>query len=303
MVKKIAELGILFILLGILFSYKDKFVAIMDIYLSPKTEVELGEVNPYYRNYDFLFVQTTKDFEPMSYQDIINIYYTVINAGKTSFTFYCPKEYTNCVNDIQSLANDQTTLSDINNYVHPFNAFSHIETTYDSLGRITIDVVRSYSEEDVLKINTRVDELYNQLVVEGAGDYNNILKIHDYIVNHTVYDSQRSDYNIVQYKSDIAYGPLFEGYAICGGYTDLMQLFLEKMGIKNFRVSSEKHVWNAVFYNNQWYNLDLTWDDPVTRPGINTLEHNYFMLPTSKLLSIETTEHVFDFQHYPELDN
>lgn len=300
--KRIAELGILFILLGILFSYKDKFIAIMDIYLSPKNEVVLGEANEYYRDYDFLFVQNTSNFEPSNMQDILNIYYTVINSGNSSFTFYCPKEYTGCIDDIQVLANDQTTLSDINNYVHPFNAFSHIETTYDSLGRITIDVVRSYTEEDIIKINNKVDELYSKLVVENAGVYNNILKVHDYIVEHTVYDSQRSDYNIVQYKSDIAYGPLFEGFAICGGYTDLMQLFLEKMGVKSFRVSSEKHVWNAVYYNNQWVNLDLTWDDPVSKYGVNSLEHNYFLISTSKLLSIETTEHVFDFRHYPELD-
>lgn len=302
MIKKLTELGILFILLGILFSYKDKFIAIADIYLSPRGEVELGEVNEYYRDYDFYFVQNTKNFEPSNMQDILNIYYTVINAGKTSFTFYCPKEYTNCVNDIQNLANDQTTLSDINNYVHPYNSFDHIETTYDSLGRVTIDVKRGYTLDDITKINNRIDELYASLVVEGGNQYNNILKVHDYIVNNTVYDSQRSDYNIIQYKSDSAYGPLFEGYAICGGYTDLMQLFLEKMGIKSFRVSSDKHIWNAVYYNNRWLNLDLTWDDPVIREGVNRLEHNYFMIDTPKLLSIESTEHVFNFNHYLELN-
>ena len=35
------------------------------------------------------------------------------------------------------------------------------------------------------------------------------------------------------YKSNIAYGPLFENYAICSGYTDLMELFLEKLNIKD----------------------------------------------------------------------
>ena len=39
-----------------------------------------------------------------------------------------------------------------------------------------------------------------------------------------------------KYKSEIAYGPLFEGYAVCGGYTDLMELFLEKMNIKSYKI-------------------------------------------------------------------
>lgn len=301
--KKLAELGVLFILIGILLSYKDKIVEVVNVYFSPSKAVVLGEVNKYYRDYDFKFVQNTNNFMPQSKQDIYNIYYTAINAGKSSFTFYCPKEYVNCIKDVQELANDQDVLSDINNYVHPYNAFSHIETTYDSIGRITIGVERSYKSEDMVLINDKVDTLYNQLVSSDKSQYENIKSVHDYIINHTVYDSQRSDRNIIQYKSDIAYGPLFEGYAICGGYTDLMQLFLEKMGIKNFRVSSDKHVWNAVLLNDVWYNLDLTWDDPVVVGGKNYLEHNYFMITTTKLLSIEKTEHVFNVEHYPELNN
>ena len=71
------------------------------------------------------------------YKILLNIYYTVINSGK-NFTFYCPKKYDNCLNDVKKLANNQVLLSDINNYVHPYNSFSHIETEYDTLGRVTI---------------------------------------------------------------------------------------------------------------------------------------------------------------------
>lgn len=298
--KKVIELGILFILLGVLFSYKDKFLDIVDMYLSPRNEVVLGDINDYYRDYDFTFVQNTDNFVPQSRQDILNIYYTAINAGKNSFTFYCPKEYTNCITEIQALANDQTTLSDINNYVHPFNSFSHIETTYDSSGKVTIDIANNYTSDDIQQISEKVNELYNQLVT-SSNQLDNIRSVHDYIIDHTKYDSNRSDYNIIEYRSDIAYGPLFQGYAICGGYTDLMQIFLEKMNVKNFRVSSEKHVWNAVLLNNQWLNLDLTWDDPVVVGGKDYLEHNYFMISTSELQRIETTEHTFNTNNYPEL--
>ena len=73
-----------------------------------------------------------------------------------------------------------------------------------------------------------------------------IRKIHNYIINNTKYDSARADSNIIDYDSDIAYGPLLEGYALCGGYTEAMELFLEKLHIKSFRVASEEHIWNAV---------------------------------------------------------
>ncbi len=301
--KGIVISGIILIVFGIIFSVKDTVYIYVDQYLSPYKYVKLGEVNEYYRDIDFQFVQNTKTFIPQNKQDLINIYYTIINAGKNEFTFYCTDEYPNCINDVQEIANDQAILSDINNYVHPYNGFSHIETEYDSLGTISINIVHNYSPQEIEKINEKVDTLANQLINVNDSTYNNIKRVHDYIINTTKYDTARSNEGDTTYDSDIAYGPLFQGMAICGGYTDLMQLFLERMGINSFRVSSEKHVWNAVYYNNKWVNLDLTWDDPVNSDGSNTIEHNFFLINTSYLQEIEQTEHYFDLSHYPELNN
>ncbi len=294
--------GLLFILIGLIILRQDDIVTIIHNYILPRTStVSLGDKNSYYRDYDFSFVQNTNDFLPKNYQDILNIYYTAINAGKKEFTFYCPTEYDECLNDIQRLANNQTLLSDINNYVHPFNGFSHIETEYDTLGRVSIRIIKSYKDDEIKLIEEKVDQLYLELVNPVSSVEDNIKNIHDYIINHAKYDSARSNENIITYKSNIAYGPLFEGYAICGGYTDLMELFLEKMDIKSFKVSSDDHVWNAVFLNNTWYHLDLTWDDPVSKDGKDYLEHHYFLINTRQLLSLEKTQHQFNTNNYPEL--
>lgn len=299
--KGLLSFGVLFILAGIFFRYKDDVFVYVDQYLSPYKYVTLGEKNEYYRDKDFQFVQNTDSFIPMSEQDIINIYYTVINAGKDNFTFYCTEDYPDCLDAIQKLANDQTKLSDINNYVHPFNSFSHIETEYDTLGKVTINIVRNYKSDQISAINQKVEELSTQLLDYSDSSYNNIKRVHDYIINHTKYDSSRSENGDSTYHSDIAYGPLFEGKAVCGGYTDLMQLFLEKLKIENYRVSSEKHVWNALKYNGKWVNLDLTWDDPLVSDGRDYLEYDYFLITTKHLQDIEKTQHYFDINHYPEL--
>lgn len=299
--KRLFYLVILLVLAGAIYLNRDKIYSLANTYLSSFRTVSLGEVNQYYRDYNFEFVQNTDNFYPQNEQDILNIYYTVINAGKNSFTFYCPDEYEECLTEIQNLANDQDKLSDINNYVHPFNGFSHIETEYDSLGRVTINITKTYSEEDIDKINSEVDRLLVELTSDSYSSYDNIKNVHDYIINHTSYDTVKNTTGESDYHSNTAYGPLFEGHGICGGYTDLMQLFLEKLGIESFRVSSDKHVWNAVYYNNRWVHLDLTWDDPVANDGNNYLEYHYFLIDTHKLLSIETTEHTFNQSRYPEL--
>lgn len=301
MKKTLATLGLLLIFIGLFLMKKDDINTIINKYFKWNNIVTLGDKNEYYRDYDFDFVQNTNNFRPNNYQDLLNIYYTVLNAGKSNFTFYCPNSYDNCLSDVKKLANDQDTLSDINNYVHPFNGFNHIESEYDSLGRVTINIIRSYDDNDIKIITSKIDELLPQLVSNTNSLENNIKNVHDYIINNSKYDSNRSDKGVTSYKSDTAYGPLFEGYALCGGYTDLMELFLERMNIKSFKVSSENHIWNAVYINNNWRHLDLTWDDPVATDGKDYLEYNYFLIDTDQLLTLEQTEHNFNLEHYKEL--
>lgn len=282
--------------------YKDELIHLY--YDIPKyfiqEDIQLTK-NDYYRDYNFLYLSNTDDFEPHSEQDIVNIFYTVINSGLDSFTFYCPKDYTDCTSDVAELANDQTRLSHINNFVHPYNSFKHIETKFSSIGEVRITINRSYTNDDILAVNAKVDEIYNSLINPNASKIENIRVIHDYIINNSKYDSQRSDYNIINYKSDLAYGPLIQGYGICGGYSDAMQLFLEKLNIKNYRISSDSHVWNAVYLNNAWYHLDLTWDDPVTSNKTDILQDDFLLITTDDLLKKEVKEHNFNQDVYLEL--
>ena len=305
--KRIAKLvftfGLLLILTGVVLLKKESISTIFNTYFSSNnSKFEIEDTNGYYRDYDFEFVQNISGKTISNYQDLINVYYTVINSGKSRFTFYCPKnEYARCIDDVENIANNQTLLSNINNYVHPYNAFSHIETEFDNLGKVTISIERAYSSSDIQLINKSVDEIYNKLYNKDLSSQDNIKLFHDYIIENTKYDSDRSDKNIVNYKSETAYGPLFEGYAICGGYTDLMQLFLEKMGLKNYRVSSYMHVWNAVKIDDTWYHIDLTWDDPVISDGTELVNHDYMLISTKNLLAKETTQHSFDQDVFIEL--
>ncbi len=257
--------------------------------------------NEYYREYDFKYVQNTVDFEPKNKQDVLNIFYTVINSGQESFSFYCPDEYESCTNDIKNLANDQSTLSHINNFVHPYNGFKHIETSYNSLGEITINVFKNYDQSWIPLIDKKVNEIMSSNIADSYTDRDKIKIAHDFIINNSIYDTSRSDQDVVTYKSDIAYGPLIEGYGICGGYSDAMALFLERFGIKNFKASSDTHIWNVVYLDGSWYHLDLTWDDPITPDGTQILDDSYFLINSDSLRLYGSKEHIFDEAVYMEV--
>ncbi len=288
-------------ILGLCYFYREDIMMFYyDKFVYGNKEVDPPEKNSYYRDYDFQFVKNTTDFTPENYQDLLNIYYTILNSGVDEFSFFCPKDYKDCITDVDALANDNTTLSNINNFVHPYNSFSDIKTKYNDLGKITVEINKVYSEDKIKEINTKIEQILNT-VTFSDDTLDNIKLIHDYIINNSKYDTDRSDNNIANYDSDTAYGNLIQGYGLCGGYADSMELFLEQMHIKSFKVASDNHIWNAVNLNNKWYHLDLTWDDPVSSNKQDILEYNFFMITTDELIDLKTDQHTYDKNVYKEL--
>lgn len=283
-------------------------------YVLKDKEILIPPDSSYTKSEQFLFVKDVDSFVPYSKGDLKNIFYTIVNHGWQEFTFYCPNEYKSCLNDLKEMSKNQDLLTHINNFVHPYNGFSSVETTINENGEIKFVIHYFYKKGIINEINQRVDQIYKGIINEQMSPYDKILTIHDYIINHAKYDVERNNDGKSKYNSYLAYGPLIEGYATCNGYTDAMALFLNKMGIPNYKVAKtpeensdeEGHVWNALYLNNTWYHLDLTWDDPVSKDGKDYLQHKYFLITTSQLKEadageVQVTEHDFKDNIYIEL--
>ena len=290
----------LLIFLGLILTYYSEIFDYVVKNVVYKSELIYDDPNKFKRDYDFEFVKQTNNFEPQNKQDIMNIIYTMLNNGWNDFTFFCPREYEECLNDVQVLIEDRVLISNINNFVSVYNSYNKINVNINNLGRVNIIVDRLYTDELINEISNEVDKVYNELINESMSDVEKIRKIHDYIINRTVYDEERSEevknnINIsLKHSSNLAYGPLFTGKAICGGYSDAMALFLDKMGIKNYKISSSNHIWNLVFVDNEWKHLDLTWDDPVLQSGKNVITDIFFLINSDKLKEKNTIEHVYN---------
>jgi len=271
--------------------------------------------NEYTKSEGFKYVDISKDFVPYSYNDLLDIIYTTINNGWKTFTFYCPSEYTACINDMEKISNDDLTLTHINNFVHPFNSFTVLNTTIYESGEITLKVNHLYTDEQIKAINTEVDRIMNLIIDNNDSTYDKIKTIHDYIINTTKYDETENEED-EKYASSLAYGTLFDHYARCNGYTDTMAIFLTKLEIKNYKIATTQedisyestgHVWNAVYLDEKWLHLDLTWDDPVSEEGKDYLHHKYFLVTTDEMRTsdegnIEIEEHNFKKNIYMEFN-
>ncbi len=253
--------------------------------------------NNYHNNINSSYIKETDDLLVHNNNELYNVYFTAINRGYDKLTFYCDKSYKKCIDDINKLDESNSAFSYINQLVKVFNSYSTIESTYLN-GRVDIKINKKYSNNDIKRINNEINRIIEELHINDYEDVKDKIKIfHDYIASTNTYDNEKADNDDNTYHSDTTIGTLFEGKSICSGYTDTMSLFLDKLNIPNTRVATKEHVWNALYYNNKWIHIDLTWDDPVSSSD-NVILYNYFMIDTNKLQEIDNEEHNFDKNIY-----
>ena len=286
------KISFLLILLITTYLYKDTIAAFITDKILYNGNNKVLTYNEYYMENDYLYVQNTDLYTASKYQDILNIIYTIINSGDECFTFKC--NYDNCIKDVRQITDDQYIISNINNFVHPYNSFSTINVNIATTDEVTIKVKKTYTDEQIEFINNFINTFINNNLNLSMTNYDKIKAFHDYIVNKTKYDENNT------FNSYTAYNLITSGMSICGGYSDIMSIYLNALGIKNYKIASNSHIWNFVELDGIWYHLDTTWDDPIASDGKQYLIHNFFMISTEKLLELDKVEHNFDPKTYLE---
>lgn len=279
----------------------DKIINVSKSFFEADKSITLKEPNNYKRNYEYSRYRNytiKEDYVPNNKMDLEEIVYNVLNNGWNKFTFYCPDDYTTCEDDMESLSNDKVTLSGISNYVNPFNSYKNISTKMYVDGKVELSIEKNYNEEEITKTNDAVDEVITKLNLDNLSKKARIEAIHDYLLNNSTYDKTRSETGTSTYSSNKAIGPLIEKYSICSGYSDTMSIIMDRYEIPNFKIASEKHVWNYINVDSTWYHVDLTWDLPSV--GSDKITHTFLLINNKELESLDTTEHNFDNTFYIE---
>ncbi len=170
--------------------------------------------------------------------------------------------------------------------------------TEDSIFSFTIEY--KYDPEVLLEhrreAEQRAFEIIGSNVAYDMPDYLKVKTIHDYIVNNCRYGSDHETNDRPDYYT--AYGALIEGKAVCQGYTQAAQMLFDICGIDNFTVSGssegQSHTWNAIKLEDQYYHIDMTWDDPVMSDGTDALKYDYYNVDDNTLAK----DHSWDKSRY-----
>lgn len=195
-----------------------------------------------------------------------------------------------------------TELSNIIFYEDPL-AFN-VKGVNASIGSNSTEFILSYNfkKDSYDKMLKRMDATAEKIISkfdEDTSVYSKILYIHDYLTDHTVYDESLN-------SAHSAYGAMISGKAVCEGYARAFGYICAKAGIKTVNVTGKgnngdghvvNHMWNRVYIKKQWYDIDLTWDDPTSNL-VENQSYKYF-LPGSAVFE-QSHKADTDVLDYPE---
>lgn len=159
---------------------------------------------------------------------------------------------------------------------------------YDGQGNLATAANRSLISQQIATFNGKISNIISSIPI-SASDLEKEKKIYNYIQDNVAYDHQAAalvnggSCGNLPHAFD-AYGAACEGLAVCEGYAELFQYLCYCIGINATQVYGTamggSHMWNAVKIENEWYMLDLTWDD-CGKEGLYC--YTYFNLTTSEM--------------------
>ncbi len=119
--------------------------------------------------------------------------------------------------------------------------------------------------------------------VAGAqSDYDKILGVYRYIIEHTDYVLAETDQSIISVMG--------RQKATCAGYSRTFQYLMTQLGIPCTLALGEgedgvPHGWNMVQCDGSWYQIDVTWGDPVDsgqNPG-SGIQYTYCLVTDDEI--------------------
>lgn len=176
-------------------------------------------------------------------------------------------------------------------------------------GKITrfffIDLYYAFKPEELdnkqKELDTAIAEAMAK-VRDAADDATKALQLHDYIVGNCEYDMEAKNRNDQSPLARTAYSALVRGKAVCEGYAMAYRYLLSRVGIESEEVISDSmnHCWNYVRLGENWYHVDVTWDDPVyqgRKPSDDRISHKFFLLSDEAIRAKE--HHDWDVRGLP----
>ena len=155
------------------------------------------------------------------------------------------------------------------------------------------------AEQAKLMIEQRLAECFQQVPL-NEDEYSTVRYLYEWLIDHTEYD--RTAENNQNIRS-----VFLQGRSVCQGYAKAMQYMLQKAGIQCVLVTGftngERHGWDLVRVNGEYYYLDPTWGDASYASGgtesaldgfVPPINYDYFLVTTDEITRTHSIEKVVE---------
>ncbi len=187
-----------------------------------------------------------------------------LRERKPYFVFSLPVsfDYKKDFSEVMLKAVEETYNSDEGDYiiydVNKVNCAGDCDGKYYYY-KLTVNYFTNTEQEKY--VSERVDEIIDSLDIEKLDDYGKISAIYEYIINNVEYDYSEED---VRKEKRSAYGALYNGQAVCQGFSLLFYRLAKEAGLHCRIISGMDnqggHAWNIISIDGLYYLCDSTWD-------------------------------------------
>ncbi|MDF1618521.1 transglutaminase domain-containing protein [Petrocella sp. FN5] len=189
----------------------------------------------------------------------------------------------------------QAAIASMKDYPGYYSAVSSTESATSDVSlrlRVNYKISKVDFDASVKKAEAIVDDIIH----EGMTSFDKTLAIHDYLVDHIAYtDNIEASHERIY----TMYGALIHGDAVCQGYAEAFQYLSHLAGLETMIVQGtaggEAHAWNLVKLDDDWYHVDVTWDDPVMPGGTQVKRYDYLNVTDEQI----SMDHQFQTEDYP----
>lgn len=159
----------------------------------------------------------------------------------------------------------------------------------------TYSMTAAEAEQTRLMVEQRLAECLEQAPLQ-EDEYSTVKYLYEWLINHTEYDpAAENNQNICSV--------FLQGRSVCQGYAKAMQYMLQAADIQCVLVTGftdgERHGWNLVRVNGEYYYLDPTWGDASYASGsadnvldayVPAINYDYFLVTTDEITRTHSIE-------------
>lgn len=154
---------------------------------------------------------------------------------------------------------------------------------FEGLSQKQLDKLKSR----IVEFNNAVEDFISTIPADAPDVVKEIL-IYDKLIIDSKYNlSAVEDVDNAHQDNFTPYGILINKTGVCESYSESFQLLCNAVGINCIQKYGDNHQWNAVMLDGEWYECDVTFDDPINGKDNEIYAHTFFNRTTAFM----NTEH------------